>query len=163
VKRTDKPKSKKPPQEKPKFVLAPGTVTAEKLLAQLGIVPKTEKPRQTLQETLEQLRQEMLESVPRQFGKTDEPACPPKRHITSVAKNFVRPTIRESLERGFGLEAEFYVAEGSPIAVWPDWDYAENWSAYPIREVHPFHPVLHGKKITEAEFRTLVKAMHNLS
>jgi hypothetical protein len=118
---------------------------------------------QTLQEAEEQLFQELTESVPRQFGKTDEPACPPKRHITSVAKNFVRPTIRERLERGFGPEAGFYVAEGNPIAIWPDWDYAEDWSAYPIREVHPFHPVLHGKKITEAEFRTLVKAMHNLS
>jgi hypothetical protein len=81
VKKTGKPKAKKPPQEKPKFVLAPGTVTAEKLLAQLGIVPKTEKPPQTLQEILEELHQEMLESVPRQFGKTDEPACPPKSYM----------------------------------------------------------------------------------
>jgi hypothetical protein len=74
--------------------------------------------------------------------------------------NFVPPTIRESLERGFEPEARFYVAEGNPIAVWPDWDYAEDWSAYPIREVHPFYPILHGKKITEDEFRTLVKATH---
>jgi hypothetical protein len=32
--------------------------------------------------------------------------------------------------------------------------------ARPIREVHRFYPMLHGRKITELQFRTLVKAMH---
>jgi hypothetical protein len=39
-------------------------------------------------------------------------------------------------------------------------DYALDWSAYPIREVHPFYPILNGKKITEIQFRTLVRTMH---
>jgi hypothetical protein len=40
--------------------------------------------------------------------------------------------------------------------------YAEDWSKYPIREVHPFVPLKYGKEITEEEFRTMVKGMHGL-
>jgi hypothetical protein len=73
---------------------------------------------------------------------------------------FVPPTIRERLAKGFEPEASFYVCEGRPHVVWGSWDYAENWSAYPIREVHPYHPVFHGEEIPEAAFCKLVKAMH---
>ena len=74
--------------------------------------------------------------------------------------NFVPPTIRESLAEKFSPDAEFYVADGQPFVVFPDLDYAEDWSAYPIREVHPFYPVLSGQKIPEAEFRSVVRTMH---
>ena len=49
------------------------------------------------------------------------------------------------------------------MALWPNWDYSEDWSVHPIGEVHPFHPIIHGKEITEEEFRTMVRAMHCLS
>jgi hypothetical protein len=72
--------------------------------------------------------------------------------------NFVPPTIRQLLAEEFSPEADFYVCDGQPYVVYPMWDYATDWSGYPIREIHPFYPVLHGKKITEAEFRSLVRA-----
>jgi hypothetical protein len=81
----------------------------------------------------------------------DQPPVPP---------GFVPPTIRQSLAEGFDDEAEFFVCEGKPFVVWPMMDYALDWSAYPIREVHPFYPILNGKKITEIQFRTLVRTMH---
>jgi hypothetical protein len=74
--------------------------------------------------------------------------------------NFVPRPIRESLAEEFSLDAEFYLCDGQPYMVFPMWDYAESWSQYPIREVHPFYPVLHGQKIAEAEFRSLVRAKH---
>jgi hypothetical protein len=55
------------------------------------------------------------------------------------------------------------VLNGKPIAVWPDWDYAEDWSKYPIRENHPFIPVIYGKEIMDAEFRASVKERHGLA
>ena len=75
---------------------------------------------------------------------------------------FVPPTIAESLEHGFDGQADFYVLNGKPIALFATMDYAEDWSVHPIRELHPFIPVLYGKEITEDEFRTMVKAMHGL-
>ena len=42
-------------------------------------------------------------------------------------------------------------------------DYAQNWSTEPVREAHPFHPVFNGTKMTEADFRALVKAKHGLT
>jgi|ERR1700687_4699788 len=75
----------------------------------------------------------------------------------------VPPTIRQSLAEEFSSEADFYVCDGQPHVVFPMWDYAEDWSAYPIREVHPFHPMLHGKKVTEVEFRSLVRAMYAIA
>jgi len=30
------------------------------------------------------------------------------------------------------------------------------------RDVHPFHPIIHGKEITEEEFRERVKGIHGL-
>jgi hypothetical protein len=77
--------------------------------------------------------------------------------------DFVPPTIAESLARGFDEQTAFYVLNGKPIAVWPDWDYAEDWSKYPIREIHPFIPVIYGKEIMDAEFRTSVKERHGLA
>jgi hypothetical protein len=82
---------------------------------------------------------------------------------TSRDPNFVPPTISELLAEEFDQAADFYVCDGQMYLVFPDWDYAEEWSAYPIREVHPLYPVLNGKKITEAEFRTLVREIHHLS
>jgi len=76
--------------------------------------------------------------------------------------DFVPPTIAESLARGFKGEPEFYVLNGNPVARWPMWDYAEDWSKHPIRELHPFIPVLYGKEITEVEFRALVNERHTL-
>jgi hypothetical protein len=76
---------------------------------------------------------------------------------------FVQPPIAESLLQGFDDQTEFYVMDGRPIAVWPDWDYAEDWSIHPIRELHPFIPVIYGKEITEAEFRTSVKLRQGLA
>lgn len=84
---------------------------------------------------------------------------------TEPDPNFVPPTIAESLVRGFDLDKAvvwFYVLGKRPVAVWPDWDYAEDWSQHPIREVHPFPPVVHGKQITEDEFRAVVKKIHGL-
>lgn len=76
---------------------------------------------------------------------------------------FVPPTIAKSLADGFDGQADFYICDGRPIAVFPQMDYAEDWSVHPFGEVHPFHPILHGKEITEEEFRTIVKAMHGLN
>jgi hypothetical protein len=72
------------------------------------------------------------------------------------------PSIEERLAKGFTDEATFYMCDGQPYVVWAQWDYAENWVAYPIREAHPFHPVLNGTKIDEAEFRSSIKTRHNL-
>ncbi len=77
--------------------------------------------------------------------------------------NFVPPTIPALLAEAFSPEADFHVCNGQPYVVYPQWDYAEDWSQYPIREVHPFYPILNGTKITEAEFRTLVRTTHGLS
>ena len=73
---------------------------------------------------------------------------------------FISPTIRELLAEDFGPEAEFYLCNRQPFVVYPDLDYATDWSAYPVREVHPFYPILHGQKVSEAEFRKLVQAKH---
>ena len=75
---------------------------------------------------------------------------------------FVPPTIAKSLEYEFGEEVYFYDLNGRPVALFGLMDYAEDWSKYPIREVHPFVPLKYGKGITEEEFRTMVKAMHGL-
>ena len=72
----------------------------------------------------------------------------------------MQPTIREQLAKPFEAEAEFIVHQGRPFVVWAEWDYAEDWSRYPVREVHPFEPYFKGQKVTETEWRALVKAMH---
>ena len=73
---------------------------------------------------------------------------------------FVQRTVRERLAEAFDPEGEYFVYEGRPYIVFGMWDYAEDWSAYPIREVHPFAPHWRGTKVTEAEFRAVVRAMH---
>jgi hypothetical protein len=75
---------------------------------------------------------------------------------------FVRPTMRESLAKGFTSEAEFFEVDGLPFVVWPEWDYAENWSTDTITESHPFHPILHGRKISETEFRQMLRTRHGI-
>jgi len=69
---------------------------------------------------------------------------------------------RELLEERFEPEAEFYVNGGVPYVVFPDWDYAERWGAKPMREVHPFVPIIRGTRISEAEFRARVREIHRL-
>ena len=76
---------------------------------------------------------------------------------------WVPPTIAESLAHGFDGQADFFVLHGRPIALFAMMDYAEDWSAHPIREIHPFIPVIYGKEITEAEFLAMVKEIHGLS
>ncbi len=75
---------------------------------------------------------------------------------------FKHPTIRESLAKGFGEAAEFYVEDGRPVVVSSDSDFAVDYSTYPAHGVHPFRPLLSGTEITETEFRTLVRAMHGI-
>lgn len=82
---------------------------------------------------------------------------------TQEDPNFVQPTIQAQLEKAYDPEADFYICDGQPYLVYPQQDYAEDWSKYPTSEVHPFYPVTKGRKITEAEFRTLVKVTHGLS
>jgi hypothetical protein len=82
---------------------------------------------------------------------------------TPKDENFVQPTIQAQLAEKFSPEADFYSREGQPYVVYPQWDYAEDWSAYPIREIHPLAVVLGGTKIAEAEFRTLVKTIHGVT
>ena len=79
---------------------------------------------------------------------------------TARDPKFVPRTICQLLAEEFSPDAEFYLCDGQPCVVYPDIDYATDWSAYPIREVHPFCPVLHGHKISEAEFRGVVQAKH---
>jgi hypothetical protein len=70
--------------------------------------------------------------------------------------DFIPPSIRERLAEGFDTEAEFSVVEGQPYVLWANWDHAQDWRAYPIREVRPYHPAFHGKQISESEFRAIV-------
>lgn len=76
--------------------------------------------------------------------------------------DFIPPTIAKGLADGFGTEADFYIVDERPMALWPHWDYAEDWSVHPIKEIHPFIPAIYGKEVTESEFRKRVKAMHGL-
>ena len=71
-----------------------------------------------------------------------------------------QPSIREQLAKPLNPEGEYFVYEGRPYVIFGMWDYAEDWSAYPVREAHPYLPHWRGKQITDAEFCTLVKAMH---
>jgi hypothetical protein len=76
---------------------------------------------------------------------------------------FKQPSIREQLDEPFHTGGEYFVFEGRPYLVFVNWDYAEDWSQYPVREAHPYAPQSQGTKISEAEFRSLVKAMHAIS
>jgi hypothetical protein len=66
------------------------------------------------------------------------------------------------LAEGFTSEAEFFLCDGEPYVVFTMSDFAQNWSTEPVREAHPFYPAIHGTKMTEADFRALVKAKHGL-
>ena len=76
--------------------------------------------------------------------------------------NFIPPPKSEMLAEDFGPDAQFYLCDGQPFVVYPDLDYATDWSTHPVREVHPFYPVLHGQKVSEAEFCILVRAKHGI-
>jgi hypothetical protein len=73
---------------------------------------------------------------------------------------FVQPSIREQLKDQFPSEASFHVYEGQPYVVFGMWDYAENWSRYPVKSCHPYAPHWYGTEVTEAQFRQLVRALH---
>jgi hypothetical protein len=73
---------------------------------------------------------------------------------------FVPKTIRQALAEPFDPEAEFYIHRGIPYVVYGDWDYCESWATYPPRDVICFIGILSGTKVTEAQFRQLVRAMH---
>jgi hypothetical protein len=66
------------------------------------------------------------------------------------------------LAQPFDPEAEFYVKDGVPYVAFPDWDYAENWGGDRMREVHPFIPIIYGKRISEAAFCARVRLLHGL-
>lgn len=83
--------------------------------------------------------------------------------MTPPTPGFIPPTMEENLAQGFDAQTEFFLHEGRPMALWPMWDYAEDWSKHPIREVHPFIPAIYGKEIPEAEFRALVKQQHGIA
>jgi hypothetical protein len=50
--------------------------------------------------------------------------------------------------------------KGRPYAGWCDLDLIIDFGCAPPHETHPFIPCWKSKKDSEAEFRTLVKAMH---
>jgi hypothetical protein len=78
------------------------------------------------------------------------------------APGFKPLTILESLAQGFDDGAQFYLRGECPIAVWPDRNFAVDYSQYPTREVHASEPISHGTEITEWQFRTLVCALHGI-
>lgn len=69
---------------------------------------------------------------------------------------------RELLAKGFGPEADFYLHDGIPYVVYPMSDYATYWGPGPVREIHPFVPVVRGAKINEDEFRARVRGIHGV-
>lgn len=71
-------------------------------------------------------------------------------------------SIRDHLARGFDADQEFYVLEGRPFAGWCDLDLIYDYGCNPPREAHPFMPCWRGQRVTEQEFRQLVRAMHGI-
>ena len=68
---------------------------------------------------------------------------------------------RELLAKGFP-GGVFWIKHGVPYVVFPDWDYAERWGAGPVREVHPYWPVLGGARISDTEFRAKVREIRGI-
>jgi hypothetical protein len=68
----------------------------------------------------------------------------------------------ELLAEGFGPDADFYLKGGEPYVVFPVWGYAEYWGPGDVCAVLLSGPVIRGTKISEAEFRTLVRDIHGL-
>jgi hypothetical protein len=55
--------------------------------------------------------------------------------------------------------ADRVLLNGKPYLLFADWEYAEDWSAEFVREVHPY--IFIGEpKIPEAEWRELVRRTH---
>jgi hypothetical protein len=71
-------------------------------------------------------------------------------------------SISEHLARGFDPDEEFYILDGRPYAGWCDLDLIYNFGCDPPREAHPFMPCWNGEKVSEAEFRAIVKSLHNI-
>jgi hypothetical protein len=64
--------------------------------------------------------------------------------------------VREWLSEPLEPEAKCYVFDGKPYLLYPDWDYAEDWSGDYLREVHPFSVAIGGQPIAGLEWRALV-------
>ncbi len=79
-------------------------------------------------------------------------------------KNFVRPTVAESLTRDIAdKNADFYIIDGRPIVVWTDLDLAFDYSTDPIREISAF--VIFGERDNKVDadmFSKKVKEIHRL-
>jgi hypothetical protein len=71
-------------------------------------------------------------------------------------------SIRDHLARGFDADEEYFIYEGRPHAGWPELDLIYNFGCDPPREAHPFLPVWRGQKVTETEFRRVVRAVHGI-
>lgn len=56
----------------------------------------------------------------------------------------------------------FWLKHGVPYVVFPDFDCAEYWGPGPVREVHPFWPMLGGWQITDIEFFAKVREIHGV-
>ena len=69
------------------------------------------------------------------------------------------PTMRQLLTAPFSAGADYVVWQGRPCMIFADWDCAQDWSQYPVREV-PLHLAMHGGVISEWKFCRLVQAMH---
>jgi hypothetical protein len=70
---------------------------------------------------------------------------------------FIPPTIRELLAEEFSPEADFYVCDEQLYVVYPNLDYATDWSAYPIREVHPLQEQM-VEGVDDYDFRMQTRA-----
>lgn len=79
-------------------------------------------------------------------------------------KNFVRPTVAESLTRDIAdKNADFYIIDGRPIIVWTDLDLAYDYTTDPIREISAF--VIFGERDNKVDadmFSKKVKEIHRL-
>lgn len=56
----------------------------------------------------------------------------------------------------------FWLKQGVPYVVFPDFDYAEYWGPGSVREVPLFWPMLGGWQITDLEFIAKVRALHGI-
>ena len=74
--------------------------------------------------------------------------------------NLARPTIRQLLAGALDPKADFYVYEGSPYLVFGQRVHVEDCSVHPIRFAHSVAPIFNGTRITESQFRQIVRAMH---
>lgn len=73
----------------------------------------------------------------------------------AVEDRAVRDRIGEPLPFG----CEFYLDAGRPCILFPDWDYAEDWSGQFVRTIRPA-TLIGQKKISGTEFWALLRERH---